>query len=125
MDKKRMGLGKKLLLIFAGFVALGLALQTVFRYAQDTETLTEAGKAVKAAHADWPNNVCNLVAKRQVIEGMTREQVQAAWGRPSRTSREEGAGSSLETWLYAWKDGSTRCVFGNDKVISLARTTIR
>jgi len=62
--------------------------------------LTQKGKDVKLQHGDWPDTVCNLVAKRQVSLGMTEDQVRAAWGEPLRINSEIGPKANQEIWWY-------------------------
>lgn len=57
-------------------------------------------KQVKAAHPDWPSNVCESVAMGKVTEGMTQEQVIASWGRPVKIFDKIGDKGRYDYWHY-------------------------
>lgn len=48
----------------------------------------------------WPESVWKQIKAGQVSRGMTKEQVQFAWGSPSGKSVTTANGKTIETWVY-------------------------
>jgi hypothetical protein len=64
-----------------------------------------------------PPAVQEAIKNNQVIEGMTKEQVVLAAGKPVRKLRETKDGLELEEWIYGQPPGKiTFVTFHNDKV---------
>lgn len=62
--------------------------------------LTESGQLVKAAHADWDNTDCNLVAEKRIRLHMTKPKVLESWGSPARViTTHDTAEFKKETWI--------------------------
>lgn len=80
------------------------------------ERLTQRGKDVKLQHGDWPDTICNLVAKRQVSVGMTEDQVRAAWGEPLHINTEIGPNANQEIWWYSSTSQGSSLQFINGKL---------
>ena len=64
---------------------------------------------LKERHPDWKNPVVKSVLKGEVLYAMNAEQVEAAWGRANRISRERGGfkhcyGSSCEKSVWIFED---------------------
>ncbi|HWQ53064.1 MAG TPA: hypothetical protein VN442_05225 [Bryobacteraceae bacterium] len=65
-----------------------------------------------------PPEIKQAVAEKKAIEGMDREQVLLAMGRPKHKSRETKDGMELEDWVYGQPPGRIVFVtFNGDKVI--------
>lgn len=60
---------------------------------------TKAGK-IWWKHQDWSREICQVIAKRQVQIGMTKEQVIASWGKPDDINRTVGTNYEHEQWVY-------------------------
>jgi hypothetical protein len=127
--RQRMSFVVKVLLIVCGFIVVCVIMGGIIgnQAIKSTapETLTNKGRTVRAAHRDWPVDICNYVAKRQIVEGMTREQVRAAWGRPTHITKEEAAGASQEVWLYGALYNGSRCIFAGDTLVSFVNISSR
>lgn len=67
-----------------------------------------------------PEPIKEAIKKQQVIEGMDKEQVMLALGRPARKLRETKDGMELEEWIYGAPPGKiTFVTFHNSKVIKV------
>lgn len=85
------------------------------------EPLTSKGKTVKAKHADWPNAICNIVAKKEIRIGMTTAQVKAAWGRPYKINTSQGRYGIHEQWVM-YERGSDYVYFENGIMTSVQQS---
>lgn len=112
-----------IVLLFLGVV--GGVIDNLVKSAGEREELTAAGQLVKGKHHDWPNNICNYVSKKQIVEGMTRDQVRAAWGKPDLINKEAVPGASQEVWLYGTLLNGTRCAFAGDKLVTFIAKSLR
>jgi hypothetical protein len=60
------------------------------------------------------------IKEKRVLEGMTRDQVLMAMGRPAHKSRETTDGVELEDWVYGLPPGRiTFVTFNGDKVVKV------
>ncbi len=67
-----------------------------------------------------PPEVQQAIKEKRVTEGMNREQVVMALGRPAHKSRETKDGIELEDWVYGAAPGKfTFVTFSGDKVIQV------
>ena len=67
-----------------------------------------------------PPEVQQAIKEKRVTEGMNREQVVMALGRPAHKSRETKDGLELEDWVYGTPPGRiTFVTFNGDKVIKV------
>jgi hypothetical protein len=67
-----------------------------------------------------PPEVQQAIKEKRVTEGMNREQVVMALGRPAHKSRETKDGLDLEDWVYGTPPGRiTFVTFNGDKVIKV------
>jgi hypothetical protein len=67
-----------------------------------------------------PPDVQKAIKEKRVTEGMNREQVILALGRPAHKSRETKDGTELEDWVYGTPPGRiTFVTFNGDKVIKV------
>jgi hypothetical protein len=67
-----------------------------------------------------PPEVQQAIKEKRVTEGMNREQVVMALGRPAHKSRETKDGFELEDWVYGTPPGRiTFVTFNGDKVIKV------
>jgi hypothetical protein len=67
-----------------------------------------------------PPEVQQAIKEKRVTEGMNREQVVMALGRPAHKSRETKDGLELEDWVYGTAPGKiTFVTFNGDKVIKV------
>jgi hypothetical protein len=67
-----------------------------------------------------PPEVQQAIKEKRVTEGMNREQVIMALGRPAHKSRETKDGLELEDWVYGAAPGKfTFVTFSGDKVIKV------
>ena len=67
-----------------------------------------------------PPEVQQAIKEKRVTEGMTREQVIMALGRPAHKSRETKDGIETEDWVYGTPPGRiTFVTFAGDKVINV------
>jgi len=62
--------------------------------------LTKAAQHIKKNHPDWSDNICNNIVHRQVSIGMTKAQVIASWGKPSRIMSSSDSRGTIEVWFY-------------------------
>ncbi len=85
--------------------------------ARKHEDTMAAELAAKTADAEGPKREAAIAAK-QVLVGMTREEVERAWGKPDRTDRSTINGGVREQWAY---DNGTYVYFGPEKVTSVGR----
>ena len=67
-----------------------------------------------------PPEIQKAIQTKTVIQGMTREQVVMAMGRPLYHPREVKDGMELEDWIYGQAPGKiTFITFNGDKVIKV------
>jgi outer membrane protein assembly factor BamE (lipoprotein component of BamABCDE complex) len=70
-----------------------------------------------------PPEVKQAVAAKKAIEGMDRDQVLLAMGRPLRKSRESKDGVDYEDWIYGQPPGRVTFVtFSGPKVVKIKET---
>jgi len=70
-----------------------------------------------------PPEVKQAVAEKKAIEGMDRDQVLLAMGRPLRKSRESKDGVDYEDWIYGQPPGRVTFVtFSGPKVVKIKET---
>lgn len=70
-----------------------------------------------------PEPIKVAVKSKKVIEGMNRDQVILAVGRPVHKSRESKEGAELEDWIYGEPPGRVMFVtFAADKVVKVKET---
>jgi hypothetical protein len=70
-----------------------------------------------------PPEVKQAVAEKKAIEGMDRDQVLLAMGRPLRKSRENKDGVDFEDWIYGQPPGRVTFVtFAGQKVVKIKET---
>lgn len=68
----------------------------------------------------WPQLMKDAVITQQVAIGMTKEQVEASWGKPDRQSFHKGRYGVMEYWYYDRGFNRSQSIhFYNDKVKSL------
>lgn len=48
---------------------------------------------------------------REVLIGMTREQVRRSWGEPGKVNSTIRAGGTSEQWVYRWPQGATSYLY--------------
>ncbi len=76
-----------------------------------------ADLAAQTAAAEAKDREAAIAAK-QVLVGMTREEVERAWGKPDRVNRSTSNGSIREQWAY---DTGSYVYFGAEKVTSVEK----
>ncbi len=70
-----------------------------------------------------PEPVRQAIAAKRAIEGMDRDQVLLAMGRPVRKTRETKENVDLEDWIYGQAPGKiTFVTFGGGKVVKVKET---
>ena len=70
-----------------------------------------------------PEPIKEAVKAKKAIEGMNRDQVLLALGRPLRKSRENKNGADFEDWIYGEPPGRVTFVtFTGDKVVKVKET---
>lgn len=65
-------------------------------------------------HPDWSNEIWDLLKNRKIRFGMTKEQVELAWGKPGDINRTVGSWGTHEQWIY----GSQYLYFENGTLTS-------
>jgi hypothetical protein len=80
----------------------------------------EKRSATESYIENLPAPIQAAIKDQRVIEGMNREQVMIAVGRPRHKSRETKDGMELEDWIYGLPPGKVTFVtFNGDKVIKV------
>jgi hypothetical protein len=51
-------------------------------------------------HSDWDGDTCEAMDQKQVMIGMTAEQVRLAWGKPERVNTTVSISRHREQWVY-------------------------
>ena len=70
-----------------------------------------------------PPEIKQAVKEKRAIEGMDRDQVLLALGRPIRKSRENKDGEEVEDWIYGEPPGRIMFVtFAANKVVHIKET---
>ncbi len=83
----------------------------------------EKRTAAEAYSESLPPEIKQAVKEKKAIEGMDREQVLMAMGRPVRKSRETKDGLDTEDWIFGQAPGRIVFVtFANGKVIKVKET---
>lgn len=85
--------------------------------AQKYEDTSRAKNAAAAAEADAKVREAAIAAK-QVLVGMTREEVERTWGKPDRVDRSSSGAGVREQWAY---ESGAYVYFGGEKVTSIGR----
>jgi hypothetical protein len=67
----------------------------------------------------WPKSIEEAVLRRQIVIGMTTEQVQLAWGDPERIHETLRASGKSEMWVYPTRES---LFFENGKLLTIQRT---
>jgi hypothetical protein len=55
---------------------------------------------LQRAHPDWTKDDCLRIANRKLWAGMSKVQLQAAWGQPKSIDKNYTYGSNSEQWVY-------------------------
>ncbi|MFB3825272.1 MAG: hypothetical protein ACE15B_00840 [Bryobacteraceae bacterium] len=80
----------------------------------------EKRSATELYAENLPPEVQKAIKEKKVVEGMDREQVLLAMGRPNHKSRETKDGMELEDWVFGQPPGRIVFVtFNGDKVIKV------
>lgn len=119
MDSDEPGGSGKSILIGGCLVLLlvGGALFFVGERASRHEDALIAEKAATIAAAEAKTREA-AIAAQQVLVGMTREEVERAWGKPDRVDRSKSGAGVREQWAYA---SGSYVYFGNEKVTSIEK----
>jgi hypothetical protein len=76
----------------------------------------------RSAAVNWvdtlPQPYKQAIAERRAAEGMTREMVEAAIGKPDRIVREESDSGDNETWIYGNPPAPTTFVVFERNVVT-------
>lgn len=71
-------------------------------FVQRSFPLTGPGQLVKAAHTNWDNTDCNLIAEKRIRLHMSKPKVLEAWGSPKRViTTHDTAEFKKETWILS------------------------
>lgn len=70
---------------------------------------------------DREERVRKAIIERQVIKGMTTDEVRRALGEPQKVSRSESHGSPKESWTYSGNGETSKINFKNGEVSSVSR----
>lgn len=81
--------------------------------------LTPQGQRVKDTHQDWANDICNAVAEKVVVLGMTGDQVIETVGRPFNISNKMNEYQTREEWIMQDRKDPDRYFFDNGVVIAI------
>ncbi|MBV0933565.1 hypothetical protein [Marinobacterium weihaiense] len=54
----------------------------------------------------WREKIERAIQRRQVIVGMTEDQVRRAWGQPTEVNRSTSRSGATEQWVYREKDAA-------------------
>jgi len=98
-------------------LAVGAGLYFIGARVSKHEDALQAESAATAAAADAKVREAAIAAK-QVLVGMTREEVERAWGKPDRVDRSSSGAGVREQWAY---ESGFYVYFGNEKVTSIGR----
>ncbi len=96
---------------------VGGALLFIGKRASQHEDALQADRAAATADAETKAKEAAIAAK-QVLVGMTREEVERAWGKPDRVDRSSSGAGVREQWAY---ENGAYVYFGNEKVTSIGR----
>lgn len=112
---------KRLIVILAAFTLAGCVLPLV--------ESDESRMAYLQTHPDLDVEVAEAIRRGKVISGMSRENVEACWGSPSKVDKSESIGMNLEwgqeIWEYRSDDVFTihpeaTVIFRNGKVVDVS-----
>jgi outer membrane protein assembly factor BamE (lipoprotein component of BamABCDE complex) len=75
-------------------------------------------------HPDLSPGIAEAVIEGRVKEGMTTDDVRAAWGEPARETLAVTEAGDQETWSYStpvgqFNDGTVILIFTNHKLVKL------
>ncbi len=76
-----------------------------------------AAAAIKTSEAAAKVREAAIAAK-QVLVGMTREEVERAWGKPDKINQSTSGGGLREQWVF---ESGSYVYFGNEKVTSVEK----
>lgn len=99
-----------ILLVVGGLIFMG-------ERARKHEDTLKAENAASVAAAEAKVRA-EAIAAKQVLVGMTREEVERAWGKPDRVDRSSSGAGVREQWAY---DSGFYVYFGEEKVTSIGR----
>lgn len=63
-------------------------------------SLTPQGEKNKAKHPTWSREICNAIGNKEILAGMTIEQVIEAWGNPDNVNTTVTAKGKHHQWIY-------------------------
>jgi hypothetical protein len=89
----------------------------VYHLELEEQRETVRRRAVEAKR--WPADIEQAVLGRRVRLGMTTEQVELSWGKPSRVNETRNAGGLSEQWVYPGRD---YLYFSNGVLTSIQRS---
>ena len=67
----------------------------------------------------WKQDAHKAIHEKRVINGMTEEQVQSAWGFPFATAPVDNVDTHTDRWTYYQPEGRAFVYFKNGKVVSV------
>jgi hypothetical protein len=108
--------------LIVGFVLLMAVLTVIHMYVDATTEAEKQGRQAQVAqntrpedlqhlkrpavreacikHSDWDMETCQTIDKNELSIGMTAEQVQLSWGKPTRINTTTNARTEREQWIY-------------------------
>jgi hypothetical protein len=72
-------------------------LKTIF---QPASTIESKAFELQKSHPDWTRDECMRIINRKLWAGMTKVQLQAAWGQPRTIDKNYTFGINSEQWVY-------------------------
>lgn|GEM_PF-6514019 len=81
---------------------------------------TKAGKFWKKHNGEWSTSDCKAIVDGKIHIGMTRDQVRAAWGRPTVINESLYSSGTHEQWVY--RRTNDYVYFENGVMTSLQQT---
>jgi hypothetical protein len=95
-------------------------IKKLFKPILDFETRTATQQYIDTL----PPEIQEAIKSKKVIEGMDREQVMLALGRPNHKTRETKDGEDLEDWIYGQPPGKVTFVtFGGNGTVKKVKDT--
>jgi len=76
---------------------------------------TFSDRPLQDKHPDWPQEIRDAIADRQLSEGMNKRQAYYVVGTPARVSKEEKDGMKIETWTL--RTGGVRIGFWGARAV--------
>ena len=84
--------------------------------------ISSMGRGVLTRHPEWSIAVCNAIADKKLVIGMSSEQVREAWGTPEKVNSTTGTYGAHDQWVMGEKNPGAYAYFQNGILTSFQQS---